>query len=451
VVRAGSGHVYLDLKDDSAVISGVMWKGVATRQKIAPEQGMEVIASGKISTFPGQSKYQIIIDSIEPAGAGALMALLEERKKKLSAEGLFDLSRKKDLPIAPTVIGVVTSPSGAVIRDILHRLRDRYPVHVLVWPTLVQGRGAEQKIAEGIEGFNKLTGDDIVPRPDVLIVARGGGSLEDLWCFNEEVVVRAAANSEIPLISAVGHETDTTLIDYAADRRAPTPTAAAEMAVPVRSELLGEILNKARRLETGLSRLVERARGDLRAADRGLGQPQDVLGVASQRIDRAGDRLLAALDARRGQSNASYAGIASRLGVHLLRPSHRRGTDRLKETTARLKSLATGTIQNAASQFDKAQQLIETLSYKKTLARGFAIVRSEENALVTSVAGATAAGNLAITFADGDVKANVLTGAYSEGAGTEGATQTKPKATERKSVKSKKQKDQPAVQERLFD
>jgi len=226
ISRPGSGHIYLDLKDDRAVLSGVIWRGVASKLKIQPEQGLEVIATGKITTFPGQSKYQMVIDALEPAGAGALMALLEERKKKLAAEGLFAEERKRPLPSLPKTIGVVTSPSGAVIRDILHRIADRFPLHVLVWPVRVQGETCGAEVANGIRGFNALDPNGPVPRPDLLIVARGGGSIEDLWGFNEEAVVRAAADSAIPLISAVGHETDTTLIDHAADWRAPTPTAA---------------------------------------------------------------------------------------------------------------------------------------------------------------------------------------------------------------------------------
>ncbi|GAB4532461.1 MAG: hypothetical protein Kow00133_20780 [Amphiplicatus sp.] len=283
VTRAGSGHVYLDLKDERAVLSGVIWKGNAARLRFQPEQGMEVIAVGRMSTFPGQSRYQLIIDSLEPAGVGALMALFEERKKKLAAEGLFAPERKRALPYLPEVVGVVTSPSGAVIRDILHRLRDRFARHVLVWPTLVQGKGAEVQIAAAIDGFNRLAPDGPVPRPDVIIVARGGGSLEDLWCFNEEIVARAAAASAIPIISAVGHETDTTLIDYVADLRAPTPSAAAEKAVPMRRELLAELLNKERRLMNAESRLFDARRAALVSAGRGLGRPEDVIGSAAQR------------------------------------------------------------------------------------------------------------------------------------------------------------------------
>ena len=247
-----SGHMYLDLKDAEAVIDGVMWKGVVAGLSFRPEEGLEVICEGRLSTFPGRSKYQIIIERMEPAGAGALMALLEERKRKLAGEGLFAPERKRAIPYLPRVVGVVTSPTGAVIRDILHRLDDRFPVHVLIWPVLVQGEGAAAQIAAGIEGFNALEPGGPVPRPDVLIVARGGGSVEDLWAFNEEIVVRAAAGSEIPLISAVGHETDTTLIDFASDRRAPTPTGAAEIAVPVRPRTAGAHRGRARAFVRGL-------------------------------------------------------------------------------------------------------------------------------------------------------------------------------------------------------
>ncbi|NWG92230.1 MAG: exodeoxyribonuclease VII large subunit, partial [Parvularculaceae bacterium] len=318
VTRAPSGHVYLDLKDENATISGVIWKGNAARLAVAPEQGMEVVATGKLSTFPGQSKYQIIIDSLEPAGAGALMAILEERRKRLAAEGLFDAARKRPIPYLPEVVGVVTSPSGAVIRDILHRLRERFPRHVVVWPTQVQGKGAELGIAAAIRGFNELAAGGAVPRPDVIIVARGGGSLEDLWCFNEEIVVRAAAESGIPLISAVGHETDTTLIDFAADLRAPTPSAAAEKAVPMRSDLLGEVLNKQRRMIAAEARRLEERRIRLVSAVRGLGRPEDAVGALAQRLDRAGDRLAAALRTRSDAAGRCFAGLAGRMGPRAL-------------------------------------------------------------------------------------------------------------------------------------
>ena len=266
-----SGHCYFALKDESAKIEAVIWKGVHGRMRFKPQEGLEVIATGKLTTYPGSSKYQIVIEAIEPAGIGALMALMEERKKKLGAEGLFDEARKQLLPWLPEVIGVVTSPTGAVIRDILHRLEDRFPRRVLVWPVKVQGEGSAEQVAAAIRGFNALPEQGKIPRPDVLIVARGGGSLEDLWSFNEEIVVRAAAESMIPLISAVGHETDITLIDFAADKRAPTPTAAAEMAVPVRSELLVEVSTLARRVHGVLAARPGRppqriARGDARVA-----------------------------------------------------------------------------------------------------------------------------------------------------------------------------------------
>src|ERR1700731_1633145 len=261
-----SGHVYLDLKDDRACIAGVIWRTTAPRIKIKLEAGLEVVVTGRITTYPGQSKYQIVIETLEPAGLGALMALVEERKKKLAAEGLFDAARKQLLPFLPTVIGVITSPGGAVIRDILHRLADRFPRHVIVWPVRVQGEGSADEVAAAIEGFNALPAAGPIARPDLIIVARGGGSPEDLWSFNEESVVGAAAESMIPRIAAVGHETDVTLIDFAADKRAPTPSAAAEMAVPVRADLISAIDSLARRELACWWRGQEARRTDLRAA-----------------------------------------------------------------------------------------------------------------------------------------------------------------------------------------
>src|ERR1700741_3192587 len=266
----GNGHVYFDLKDDRACIAGVIWRSTALRIQLRLEAGLEVVVTGRLTTYPGRSQYQIIVETLEPAGVGALMALVEERKKKLAAEGLFDPARKQLLRFLPTVIGVITSPTGAVTRDILHRLADRFPRHVLVWPVKVQGDGSAEEVANAIHGFNALPEAGRIPRPDVLIVARGGGSLEDLWSFNEEIVVRAAAESMIPLISAVGHETDITLIDFAADKRAPTPTAAAEMAVPVRSELVAEVESLARRVLVCWQRGQESRRNELRAAARAL-------------------------------------------------------------------------------------------------------------------------------------------------------------------------------------
>src|SRR3954463_4273019 len=286
-----SGHCYFSLKDEGAKIEAVVWKGVHGRMRFRPQEGLEVIATGKLTTYPGSSKYQIVIEALEPAGVGALMALMEERKRKLGAEGLFDEARKQLLPWLPEVIGVVPSPTGAVIRDILHRLNDRFPRHVLVWPVRVQGEGSAEQVAAAIRGFNALPEGGRIPRPDVLIVARGGGSLEDLWSFNEEIVVRAAAESKIPLISAVGHETDVTLIDFAADKRAPTPTAAAEMAVPVRSDLLLQVDSCARRTMVCWQRGMEARRHELRAAARALPAAGDLLAIPRQRLDSAGASL----------------------------------------------------------------------------------------------------------------------------------------------------------------
>ncbi|MEL7153609.1 MAG: exodeoxyribonuclease VII large subunit, partial [Pseudomonadota bacterium] len=291
VSRPRSGHVYMDLKDDRAVLAGVVWKGVAARLATQPEEGMEVVATGKLTTFPGQSKYQIIIEDIAPAGVGALMAMLEKRRKALTAEGLFAPERKQRLPFLPKVIGVVTSPSGAVIRDILHRVSERFPVRVLVWPVAVQGQKCSPEVAAAIRGFDALDGSDPIPRPDVLIVARGGGSVEDLWGFNEEEVVRAVADCAIPLISAVGHETDTTLIDYASDMRAPTPTAAAELAVPVRGELAAQVSDlQARRLRA-MGGSLERSRQRLSDISRALPRPDQILAERRQRLDLAAARL----------------------------------------------------------------------------------------------------------------------------------------------------------------
>ncbi len=281
----GSGHVYFALKDERAKIDGVIWKMTFARMRIKPEEGMEVIVTGKLTTYPNRSSYQIIVDTLEPAGLGALMALLEERKRKLTAEGLFDEARKQLLPFLPEVIGVVTSPTGAVIRDILHRLADRFPRHVIVWPVKVQGDGSAEQVAAAIRGFNALPADGPIRRPDLLIVARGGGSLEDLWSFNEEIVVRAAAESMIPLISAVGHETDITLIDFASDKRAPPPTAAAEMAVPVRTELLAELLSKARRALACWQRARITAARNCAPPRRALPSAKELLADPRQRLE----------------------------------------------------------------------------------------------------------------------------------------------------------------------
>ncbi len=337
----GNGHVYFDLKDDRACIAGVIWRSTALRIALKLEAGLEVVVTGRLTTYPGRSQYQIIVDTLEPAGIGALMALLEERKRKLAAEGLFDEARKQLLPFLPTVIGVVTSPSGAVIRDILHRLADRFPRRVLLWPVKVQGEGSAAEVAAAIEGFNALPEHEssmLPPRPDLIIVARGGGSLEDLWSFNEEIVVRAAAASLIPLISAVGHETDVTLIDFAADRRAPTPTAAAEMAVPVRSELLLDIESLSRRALACWRRNQEARRAELRSASRALPKAEELLALPRQRLDHAAAGLNRALQSNAHAHHVRFSRIAGRLSDPLLRANIERRRERYGSLSLRLRA-----------------------------------------------------------------------------------------------------------------
>ncbi len=431
VSRPRSGHVYLDLKDDRAVLAGIIWKGVADRLPTQPEEGLEVVATGRLTTFPGQSKYQIIIDDIRPAGVGALMAMLEKRRKTLEAEGLFAAARKKPIPYLPGVIGVVTSPSGAVIRDILHRLRDRFPTKVLIWPVAVQGDRCAPEVAAAIRGFNALAPGGPVPRPDLLIVARGGGSLEDLWGFNEEIVVRAAAECAIPLISAVGHETDTTLIDFAADRRAPTPTAAAEMAVPVRLDLLAWAEGQGARLTSGLGRAFDQRRQRLRDLSRALPRPEALLGPSRQRLDHAGDKLPGALRAmlqvKRVRLTEATAilrprilaqsvtdrrqrldGLAARLAPALGRALRDHGQniardrEKLSERVRRMEAAWTLQTQRRTDRLAAADRLRLTLGYEATLGRGYAVVRAGET-LVTTEAAARASRSLEIQFHDGRV------------------------------------------------
>ena len=442
-----SGHVYLDLKDDKSVISAVIWKGVMSRLTVRPEEGLEVVATGRITTFGGQSKYQLVIEDMKPAGVGALMAMLEKRKAMLAAEGLFDPARKRPLPYLPEIIGVVTSPSGAVIRDILHRLRDRFPRKVLVWPVAVQGEKCAPEVARAIAGFNALTPGGAIPRPDVLIVARGGGSMEDLWGFNEEIVARAAAASQIPLISAVGHETDTTLIDFVSDQRAPTPTAAAEMAVPVRHELLAWVDGQGARLSQSVSQALS-ARGQrLRDVARALPRVNTLVEAPRQKLDYMSDRLPAGLSRLVQVKRISLSDVAGSLRPSALRNrvvSERRRLDgvsprldpaltrtvqmrseRLAQVTPRLRvevvhrdiaqkrrdldavaqrlsAVGSGQIKSMRDQLSAVDRLRETLGYKATLQRGYAVVRAN-GALVTTAAQAKAADVLDIEFADGRV------------------------------------------------
>jgi exodeoxyribonuclease VII large subunit len=403
--RHGSGHCYFALKDSDAVIDAVCWRNTAIRLPIRPEDGMEVVCTGRLTTYPGRSKYQLVIDSIELAGIGALLRILEERRLRLAAEGLFAAERKKKLPFLPGVIGIVTSPSGAVIRDILHRLADRFPRHVLVWPVAVQGEGAAAQVAAAIEGFNRLAPGGRVPRPDLLIVARGGGSLEDLMPFNEEIVVRAAASSAIPLISAVGHETDTTLIDHASDRRAPTPTAAAEMAVPVRLDLIAELGGKTSRLTGGLSRLFAERRLQLGGLARGLPDPQDLLGAAAQRLDDRTERLRLAIAARVAAARQRFDLAATGLRPAALAADLGRARDRLTEVEARLAGALARALAGKRDAVDNFAGRLATHSerHESLLARGYVVVRDAAERVVTDAVKVRPNAALELEFFDGKV------------------------------------------------
>jgi exodeoxyribonuclease VII large subunit len=425
----GSGHLYFTLKDENAAIDACCWRSTVQRLKLRLEEGMEVVCTGRISSYPRNSRYQLVVEAVELAGRGALLKLLEDRRKKLAAEGLFDAARKKPLPYLPTVIGVVTSPTGAVIRDILHRLADRFPRRVIVWPVPVQGDGAAEKVAAAIAGFNALRPGGAIPRPDVLIVARGGGSLEDLWTFNEEVVVRAAAASKIPLISAIGHETDTTLIDYAADRRAPTPTAAAEMAVPVRVELRTQTMDMGRRLLAATGRLFAERRTELAGLARGLPEPQRLLEEATIRLDNETDRLrnsvanfvqhrradVARLAGALRHPREIHARSLARLDQFGLRLSHevRSAVARRHERydglsiASRLPAAFARLHRDAEARLEHGGELLQSLSYERTLERGFAIVQDPDGVLIGSTRGTRPGGDVSIRFHDGAVGATV--------------------------------------------
>jgi exodeoxyribonuclease VII large subunit len=422
-----SGHVYFRLKDDKAVLEGVIWKGVWGRMRVKPEEGLDVIVSGKLTTFAGSSKYQIVIDTLEPAGIGALMKLLEERKKKLAAEGLFDEARKQLIPFLPNVIGVVTSPTGAVIRDILHRLADRFPRRVLVWPVRVQGEASAAEVANAIRGFNALPERGALPRPDLIIVARGGGSLEDLWSFNEEIVVRAAADSMIPLISAVGHETDVTLIDFAADRRAPTPTAAAEMAVPVRAELLAQIAALAARQIGSWQRGMDVRRTELRAATRALPARDELLADPRQRLDTLVKRLPRALHANAQLHRTHLTRASARLTPRLLKLRLARSSEIVITLEQRGKRARENYLQRRNDRLRAAGQLLSAFSYRGVLARGFALVRDGDGHPLRSAAAITSRMRLDIEFSDGRVGATADDG----GAPQPAAARPKPSAKPR--------------------
>jgi exodeoxyribonuclease VII large subunit len=451
----GSGHCYFALKDDKAKMEAVIWRSTVASLRFKPAEGLEVIATGRITTFPGKSTYQIVIDALEPAGVGALMALLEERKKKLAAEGLFEEARKKKLPFLPRVIGLVTSPTGAVIRDMLHGFNERFPARVVLWPVRVQGETCAAEVTAAIRGFNALPAGGRIPRPDVLIIARGGGSLEDLWGFNEESVARAAAASTIPLISAVGHETDWTLIDLAADARAPTPTKAAEWAVPKFSELTEQTAKLSLRLGIGARRALEGMRTHLRAATRGLPRRSDVLGLPRQRFDAVEQRLGRALLANTRAHGTRMARCATRLQPRLLQIRLHRAGDRLEAyarrataslarttgprrarlervsgrfgpqaLTGRLVSRAErlGVLEARARQavcgrtaaqrrhLDACGKLLGSLGYQGVLQRGYALVRDEVGRALRSVAQVAPGQRFEIELADGRVAAEAIAG-----------------------------------------
>ncbi len=441
-----SGHAYFSLKDDRARIEAVIWKGTFSKLRFRPEEGMEVIASGKLTTYPGSSKYQIVIDNIEPAGAGALMALLEERKRRLAAEGLFETGRKRPLPFMPRTIGVITSPTGAVIRDIIHRIADRFPVHVTVWPVRVQGETTGAEVSNAVAGFNALP--DGMTRPDLLIVARGGGSLEDLWGFNDEAVVRAVAASTIPVISAVGHETDWTLIDLVADRRAPTPTGAAEMAVPVKAELEAAVARLSARVKGAVSRCTQRKRDALRATARALPSADALLALPRRRFDEAASRLQRALIANTEAKKQKFRGLrlspailSRRLGDAKLRAERAAGrlpgcfsamvtnrrnrlardaarvtpnalmrriemaSQRLETFERRQRQSIDRALERRRQRFEQAARLAGSLSYTSILERGFAVVRDTDGNLIKRAAEIATGDALSIRFADGDVNA----------------------------------------------
>jgi exodeoxyribonuclease VII large subunit len=402
VKRAASGHLYLSLKDENARLDGVMWRGNVQRLGFAPTDGVEVIATGKLTTYPGRSNYQIVIERMEVAGEGALLALLEKTKARLAAEGLFDDSKKRALPYLPRVIGVVTSPTGAVIRDILHRLRDRFPTHVVVWPVLVQGQGAAPQIAAALRGFSALAPNGAVPRPDLVIVARGGGSIEDLWAFNEEEVVRAIAGSTIPVISAVGHETDTTLADFAADRRAPTPTAAAEMAVPVRAELAGTLADLEARRQRAIGRQLAQARERLDLRARRLPQPHALLSAQAQRLDDLGDRLRRSLGHRTELAAAQLARHAGALRPALLEARLRRESERLAAQRLRPEALLQR-IATARARVDALDRLRRSLDPEAPLLRGYVLVTDAAGQVVKTRAAASGETELTLKFADGSL------------------------------------------------
>ncbi len=427
ISRPPSGHLYVDLREDNAVLSSVIWRNAAERLGFQPEEGLEVVATGRVSAYQGQSRYQLIIEHMELAGIGALLKAIEQLRLRLQSEGLFDSERKRPLPRLPEVIGVVTSPSGAVIRDILHRLRDRFPRRVVVWPAVVQGDACPREVVAAIKGFNALAAGGAVPRPDVIVVARGGGSVEDLAGFSEESVVRAAAGSAIPLVSAIGHETDTTLIDFAADLRAPTPTAAAELVVPVRAELRSAVASLEERRAHAWSRIHERLRLRLRARAASLRPLRDYLSQHVQHLDHVADRLPRMLrfrvsDAgnrlemvrkrlrtdilRRGVAVTSRRLIAAKLALsRVVLASIDRRENQLKDAAAGFSKSAILTVDERRKRLENLFRLLNSVSYRSTLQRGFAVIRDSGSKVVSRASEITNRAQLEIEFYDGKVSA----------------------------------------------
>lgn len=442
VKRAASGHLYLTLKDDTAVLDGVCWRGVASRLPFRPEDGLEVICTGKLTTYPARSKYQMVIEKMEPAGEGALMALLEARKRALTAEGLFSEERKKPIPFLPGVIGVITSPTGAVIRDILHRLNDRFPRRVILWPVLVQGDQAADQVIQALDGFNKARGDtvdteDFLPRPDVVIIARGGGSIEDLWPFNEEYLVRAMAASTIPVISAVGHETDWTLADLAADLRAPTPTAAAEMVVPVKAELAAKVADLGRRLDAAKSRLITDRRDRLIGLARGLPSPRDLLGLAAQKLDDLADRLPRGLTVVKQEKASRLNRLSGSLSIGRLKQTLQFNGTRCRAAAARLHPAIARSSKQRRDHLTSTGRMLESLSHKSVLNRGFALVTDTAGKVKSSAQSVNTGDRLTLTFHDGVHRAVI----HDDGAGHHPAHVNQPTARKkpRSTVKKKSQ------------
>ncbi len=426
-----SGHLYLSLRDEQSLISAVCWKGVAMRLPFIPEDGMEIITTGRLTTYGGRSQYQIIIENVELAGQGALLKLLEDRKKKLLAEGLFDPAKKKTLPFLPKLIGVITSPTGAVFSDIIHRLKDRFPRHVLLWPTSVQGEKAEAEITQAIWGFQGLEPDGKTPlslpfstKPDLIILARGGGSLEDLWCFNEESVIRAVSACSIPIITAIGHETDTTLVDFSADKRAPTPTGAAEMAVPVRADLLFSILDSRNRVSRIFLQRLETHKKYLQQLSRHMERPSQLLERAAQRLDDLSERLPNAIKALLNTQHLQL--ITARQHIQtphtllettalkinqlsqklnwLAKNGQKEKKQKLQESNHFLRfSFLEKKIQNYAQDLSSRKRLLESLSYKNTLDRGFSLVTDSKGNFIDSKKQAALQSIMTVTFHDGNL------------------------------------------------